>query len=222
MRKFDEIYDIAAKRKGGTETLETLIAEHNGHITPPNTDDRWLAQFTKSIFQAGFNWKVVEHMWAGFEEAFWGFDLDKCAQIDMDDMERLTGDTRIVRNGGKIKAVPVNAQMLLDMGDGSRRAGQVIMNWPEEDYIGLLSHLHKHGSRLGPRTAGYALRFCGKRNYILSGDVTAALIREGVIDKEPTTKAAKRAVQDAFSMWAEQSGRSHSEISRTLAFSVGV
>lgn len=222
MRKFDEIYDIAAKRKGGAKALDVLIAEHNGHITALNSDERWLAQFTKSIFQAGFNWKVVEHMWDGFEEAFWGFDLTKCAQIDMDDMERLTGDTRIVRNGGKIKAVPVNAQMLLDMSDANRSAGAVIMDWPDEDYVGLLAHLHKYGSRLGPRTAGYALRFCGKRNYILSNDVTAALIREGVIDKDPTSKAARRAVQEAFNIWAEQSGRSHSEISRTLAFSAGV
>jgi len=222
MRTYSEIYDIAAKRKGGAELLDALIAEHDGHILPPDSDDRWLSQFTKSIFQAGFNWKVVEHMWDGFEEAFWGFDLKRCAEIDIEDLEKLTGNKAIVRNGGKIKAVPVNAQMLLDMRTENKSAGEVIMDWPDEDHIGLLAHLHKHGSRLGPRTAGYALRFCGKRNYILSNDVTAALIREGVIDKEPTSKAAKKAVQEAFNIWAKQSGKSHSQISRTLAFSVGV
>lgn len=222
MRSYSEIYDIAANRKGGSDELDTLIAEHNGHVIPPDSDDRWLSQFTKSIFQAGFNWKVVEHMWDGFEEAFWGFNLSKCAEIDIEDLERLTGNKNIVRNGSKIKAVPVNAQMLLDMQTDNKSAGQIIMDWPDEDYTGLLAHLHKHGSRLGPRTAGYALRFCGKRNFILSNDVTAALIREGVIDKEPTSKSAKKAVQDAFNIWAQQSGRSHSQISRTLAFSVGV
>ena len=222
MRTYSEIYDIAANRKGGAGELDVLIAEHDGHIIPPDSDDRWLSQFTKSIFQAGFNWKVVEHMWDGFEDAFWGFDLNKCAEIDIEDLERLTGNKNIVRNGGKIKAVPVNAQMLLDMQTDNKSAGQIIMDWPDEDYVGLLAHLHKHGSRLGPRTAGYALRFCGKRNYILSNDVTAALIREGIIDKEPTSKSAKKAVQDAFNIWAQQSSRSHSQISRTLAFSVGV
>jgi len=222
MRTYSEIYDIAAKRKGGAEQLDALIAEHDGHILPPGSDDRWLSQFTKSIFQAGFNWKVVEHMWDGFEEAFWGFDLKRCAEIDIEDLEKLTGNKAIVRNGGKIKAVPVNAQMLLDMRTENKSAGEVIMDWPDEDHIGLLAHLDKHGSRLGPRTAGYALRFCGKRNYILSNDVTAALIREGVIDKDPTSKAAKKAVQESFNIWAKQSGKSHSQISRTLAFSVGV
>lgn len=222
MRTFDEIYDIAAKRKGGKDALETQIAEHNGHIAPLRSDDRWLSQFTKSIFQAGFNWKVVENMWDGFEQAFWDFDLKRCADIDMEDMERLTADTRIVRNAGKIKTVSANAQMLLDMREGEKSAGEVIMDWPDEDYPALLTHLHKHGSRLGPRTAGYALRFCGKRNYILSDDVVAALIREGVVTKNPTSKADKQAVQDAFNLWKAQSGRSMSEISRTLAFSVGV
>ena len=46
------------------------------------------------------------------------------------------------------------------------------------------------------------------------------LIAEGVVDKTPTSKTAMKAVQAAFNTWMDQSGRSLTEISRTLAFSV--
>ena len=68
MRLFDEIFAIAAKRKGGPQALGALLQP------PVNTDelraikdDRWLSGLSKAVFQAGFNWKVVDKMWPGFE-----------------------------------------------------------------------------------------------------------------------------------------------------------
>ena len=46
------------------------------------------------------------------------------------------------------------------------------------------------------------------------------LIAEGVIDKQPTSKKALADIQSAFNVWMEQSGRSLTEISRTLAMSL--
>jgi hypothetical protein len=51
--------------------------------------------------------------------------------------------------------------------------------------------------------------------------VVKALIGQGIIDKPPTSKTAQRAVQHAFNTWRAESGRSLSEISRTLSCSVG-
>ena len=92
--------------------------------------------------------------------------------------------------------------------------------WPSEDYIGLLDLLKDRGARLGGATGQYAMRFCGRDSFILSRDVTARLIAEGVIDKPATSKSARRAVQAAFNTWMEQSGRSLTEISRVLAMSI--
>ena len=48
-----------------------------------------------------------------------------------------------------------------------------------------------------------------------------ALIREGVIDKAPTSKADLKAVQAAFNTWTTESGRSQRDVSRILSLSVG-
>ena len=92
--------------------------------------------------------------------------------------------------------------------------------WPSEDYVALLEMLKKRGSRLGGTTGQYAMRFAGRDSFILSRDVTARLIAEGVIDKPATSKKAMRAVQEAFNSWQEESGRSLTEISRVLAMSI--
>ena len=86
--------------------------------------------------------------------------------------------------------------------------------------MGLLERLKRDGNRLGGATTQYALRFSGKDSFILSRDVVARLIAEGVVDKSPTSKTAMRAVQNAFDIWMDQSGRGLTEISRVLAMSV--
>lgn len=220
MRDFDEIFAIAAERKGGKAAL-------NGMLKPPLSpaqlaqipEDRWLSQFTKSVFQAGFNWKVIENKWDGFETAFKQFDVGRCAFMDDEMFDGLLTNTDIVRNGTKISAVRDNAAFLMELRNNGG-AGQVLGGWPSEDYIGLLAMLKSRGSRLGGATAQYSLRFIGCDSFILSRDVTARLIGEGVIDKPATSKGAMKAVQAAFNIWMRQSGRSLTEISRVLAMSV--
>lgn len=222
MRSFDEIFAIAAERKGGSEALDALLEPpQDASALAAVPDDRWLAQSAKCIFNAGFNWKVVEAMWSGFEEAFHGFDLGRCAMLNDDDIARLASDTRIVRHGGKIRSVQENAVFFAGLAREHGSVGRFVADWPDTDYAGLLAFLKKRGSRLGGNTGQYFLRFMGKDSYVLSRDVIARLIAEGVVDKEPSSKSAMAAVQDAFNTWREQSGRSMKEISRTLAMSIG-
>jgi len=225
MESFETIFHRAANRHGGEEAFKEKLAAHyygvnTVALTSPKSDDRWLSEFSKRIFQAGFNWSVVENKWDGFEAAFWRFNPAKCADIDMDDMERLTADKAIVRNPVKIKTVPKNAQMIMDMASKAGSADKFIRGWASMDYIGLLDYLQKHGSHLGANTASYALRFSGVPSFILSKDVTAALIHAGVIDKPASSKGAKKAVQAAFNDWAEQSGENLTYVSRVLAHSI--
>ena len=85
---------------------------------------------------------------------------------------------------------------------------------------GLLDLLKTRGSRLGGSTAQYFLRFMGKDSFLTSGDVALALIREGVVDKPPTSKGALKKVQSAFNDWMAESGRPLAQISRVLACTV--
>ncbi len=219
MRSYEEIHAIAAERHPD-------IAAHLTPPAPPEElakipDDRWLAAMTRAIFQAGFNWKVVANMWPGFEEAFWGFDPGRVALMNDDDIEALIKDRRIVRHAAKIMSTQANAALLTDLAREYGSAAKAIADWPASDFTGLLEMLKKRGSRLGGTSGQYFLRSMGKESFILSRDVTARLIAEGVVDKAPTSKTAMAEVQAAFNTWAAQSGRSLTEISRTLALSTG-
>lgn len=222
MRTYDEIFAIAAERKGGEKELQALLEPPaSARALAKTGDDRWLAEMTKCIFRAGFNWKVVEAMWPGFEAAFDGFDVNRCAMLSDDDIDRLVTDTRIVRHGPKIRAVRENAVFLTDLARENGSAAKVFAEWPDDDYVGLLAMLKKRASRLGGNTGQYFLRFMGKDGFILSKDVVGRLIAEGVVDKAPSSKRDMAAVQQAFNQWRRQSGRSLKEISRLLAFSIG-
>ena len=217
MRSFDEIYAISADRHGGPAALEEKLSKPDPKVTAL-PEDRWLSVMTKCIFQAGFNWKVIEAKWDGFEEVFHGFDPGPCAFMAEDEFDRILSDTRVVRNGAKLATVRHNAAFLMELRDEGG-AGQVLGGWPSTDYIGLLDMLKKRGARLGGNTGQYAMRFAGRDSFILSQDVTTRLIAEGIIDKPATSKTALKAVQAAFNDWMEQSGRSLTEISRVLAMS---
>ncbi|CUH99617.1 DNA-3-methyladenine glycosylase I [Leisingera aquaemixtae] len=217
MRSFDEIYAISADRHGGPAALEEKLSKPDPKAADL-PEDRWLSVMTKCIFQAGFNWKVIEAKWDGFEEVFHRFDPGPCAFMPEDEFDRILSDTRVVRNGAKLATVRHNAAFLMDLRDEGG-AGKVLGGWPATDYIGLLEMLKTRGARLGGNTGQYAMRFAGRDSFILSQDVTARLIAEGVIGKPATSKSALKAVQKAFNTWMDQSGRSLTEISRVLAMS---
>ncbi|MEM8591527.1 MAG: DNA-3-methyladenine glycosylase I [Pseudomonadota bacterium] len=221
MRSFDEIFAIAADRKGGAAVVEADLS----HPKPAKElraipGDRWLSQMTQNIFNAGFNWKVVSSMWPGFAEAFKGFDVGACAMMNDEWFDQLVSDTRIVRHGAKIQAVQQNAVFLQEVASDAGSPGAFFADWPAEDYVGLLETLKKRGTRLGGNTGQYFLRFMGVDGFILSTDVVGRLVAEGVVDKAPSSKKAMAATQEAFNTWRAQSGRSFSEISRVLAQSL--
>ncbi len=222
MRSFEDILDIAAERKGGrSAVLDGITPPKSAEDLAAIPDHRWLSQMARGIFSAGFNWKVIETKWPGFEEAFGGFDPGPLAVMSEDRFDELLQDRRIVRNGAKIRAVQENAVFVQEVAEEAGSFGRKIADWPGEDYIGLLQWLRKDGSRLGGTTGQYFLRFMGKDSFILSRDVVARLVAEGVIDKAPTSQKAQKAVQEAFNAWAEASGQSLTAISRVLAQSIG-
>jgi 3-methyladenine DNA glycosylase Tag len=222
MTSFESIYQRAAARKGGDEALRKLLQTgiKNPWELAAIPDHRWLAGMTEAIFKAGFVWKVIENKWPGFEAAFWGFDIDRCAFMSPEDEDALCADTRIIRNRQKILTVPQNAVMINEIRKEHGGFGTFVAEWPDGDFVGLLAYLSKHGARLGGMTAQYFLRFMGKDGFVLSRDGAYALIDAGVITKPPTGKGDLQKVQQAYNQWRQESGFKLANISRILALSI--
>lgn len=222
MRTFDELYDWAARRKGGASALEAMFdAVKPAEELAAIGDDRWLSNMARRVFQAGFNWSVVDNKWDGFEAAFDGFDPGRCSMMSDEDIDRLLQDTRIIRHGTKIRSVIGNATFVRELAAEHGSTGRFFGSHPAEDYVGLLDTLKRRGSRLGGTTAQYFLRGMGVDSVVFSRDVCAALVREGAVDKAPTSKRDMARAQEALNVWRGQSGRPLTEISRVLAFTVG-
>jgi len=221
MEEFESIWQRAAERHGGEAALKKrLMKVKSKKQLAAIPDDRWLAEMTKRVFQAGFVWKVIEAKWDGFEEAFHGFKPKRVAALSEEAIDALLSDTRIIRNGQKIMAAQANAIFVCELAKEHGSAAKFFAQWPDDDFIGLMELLKRRGARLGGATGPLVMRFMGKQSFILRGDVAAALIRAGVVDKTPTSKKDLAAVQAAFNEWSEQSGLGLTHLSQTLALSI--
>jgi 3-methyladenine DNA glycosylase Tag len=90
----------------------------------------YLEVMSKAVFQSGISWRVIEAKWEGFREAFEGFDPETVAGFDPPDVDRLTQDTRIVRNRRKIEATVHNARTMIDL---------------DREHRGFRNYLRSHG-----------------------------------------------------------------------------
>ncbi len=69
-------------------------------------------------FQAGLAWITILRKREGMREAFDGFDPEIIARYGEGDIERLLGDTRIIRSRAKISSAVKGAKIWLEMRDG--------------------------------------------------------------------------------------------------------
>jgi 3-methyladenine DNA glycosylase Tag len=223
MKSFGAIRARAEKRKGGAKLLERLLPPKPKRSALTKLgDDRVLAEMTRRVFSAGFVWRVIDNKWAGFEEAFLGFDPRKLLARPEKFWSELTKDTRIVRNGTKILATRHNAEFVCDIAGEHGSFGKLLARWPSSDEVGLLELLAKRGSRLGGNTGQMLLRFLGWDGFVLSNDVVACL-RDAGVDVAPqvSSKRDLARVQAQFNAWAEESGLPYVHLSRICAMSIG-
>ncbi len=221
MRHIEEIWDIAAERKGGRSAVLTdapRVRSGDGLAKLPDRD--WLAQMSRGIFSAGLAWTVVENKWPDILDAFKSFDIEACAHMSEDWFYELVEDIRVIRSPPKIRSVQQNAQWISGIAAANGSFGAYIAQWPAEDFVGLLAVLKKDGARLGGNTGAYMLRNMGVDSFILTKSVVGRLVAEGVVDKAPSSKKAMMSVQDAFNTWKSQSDFNLTQISRILAQSV--
>ncbi|MCH1460354.1 MAG: DNA-3-methyladenine glycosylase, partial [Luminiphilus sp.] len=86
---YDELYQRACERKGGEAEVEALLPNSatKQQLTRLGSD-RYLAEFTRKVFQSGFVWRIVNNKWANFEEVFWNFDIERLLMMPEDMLER--------------------------------------------------------------------------------------------------------------------------------------
>ena len=220
---YDELYQRACERKGGEAEVEALLpSSATKQYLKTLGSDRYLAEFTRKVFQSGFVWRIVNNKWANFEEVFWNFDIERLLMMPEDMLERKASDPGIIRNYSKVKTVLQNAVMISDTERREdRKFGEFIASWPEDDVISLWIYLKKHGSRLGGNTGPYALRTLGVDTFLMTVDVETFLRNHKIVDSGTHSLRALKATQSYFNELREESGRSLSELSRLVSLGIG-
>jgi 3-methyladenine DNA glycosylase Tag len=91
-------------------------------IKPKSIDD-YLEQLSKSVFQAGISWRVVDAKWPTIKPAFRGFQVERVTRMGDREIDTLAADPRVIRSRPKIAAVVHNARAILDLerGGGFRK-----------------------------------------------------------------------------------------------------
>ncbi|WP_017902140.1 DNA-3-methyladenine glycosylase I [Pseudomonas asplenii] len=221
MRDYKWLHEYCLNRFGSAAALEAQLPVPR---TPAQLrafgDDRYLSLIALRVFRAGLKHSLVDAKWPAFEQVFFGFDPEKVVLMGAEHLERLMQDTRIIRHLGKLKSVPRNAQMVLDVAKQKGSFGNLIADWPVTEITGLWKYLAKHGHQLGGLSAPRLLRMVGKDTFVPSNDVVAALNAQDIIDKVPSSLRDLAIVQDAFNQWHAESGRPMCQLSMMLAFTV--
>jgi 3-methyladenine DNA glycosylase Tag len=83
-------------------------------VTPARLAD-YLEIMSKSVFQSGISWRVVESKWPGVREAMREFDPQTVAMLGEPELDELAQDSRMIRHRRKLSAISANAQRILEL-----------------------------------------------------------------------------------------------------------
>ncbi len=217
---FAEILDAARVRHGAAALDRRLPQPKTSHELRAIPDDRYLSQMSLRIFRAGLKHSLVDAKWPAFEDAFHGFDPRRVRAMSDEALDALLADTRLIRHGGKIRAVRDNAATMLEIAAAEDGFGAWLAEWPVADIIGLWEALAKRFSQMGGNSGPTFLRMVGKDTFILSPSVVAALQHWGVTAAAPKNRRERAGVQALFNEWAAETGRPLCQLSMILACSV--
>jgi DNA-3-methyladenine glycosylase I len=92
------------------------LAYHDEEWGVPSHDDRHLFEMlVLEGAQAGLSWSTILNKREGYRKAFANFDPSKVARFTPARIERLMGDSAIVRNRSKIDSTVNNARRVLEV-----------------------------------------------------------------------------------------------------------
>lgn len=83
-------------------------------IRPKRLGD-YLEAMSKSVFQSGISWDVVNAKWPTIVEALDGFDAEKVAGYEDEQLDALVQDTRVIRSRQKLAAIIHNANRMIEL-----------------------------------------------------------------------------------------------------------
>jgi DNA-3-methyladenine glycosylase I len=163
-------------RCGWAVSAPEYVAYHDEEWgRPVHDDDALFERLCLEAFQSGLSWLTILRKREAFRDAFAGFAIERVARFGEEDVERLLGDARIVRNRAKIVAAIGNARAAreLDVGLGEllwsfapeprprpARAEDVPASTPESK--AMARELKRRGfAFVGPTTAYALMQACG-------------------------------------------------------------
>jgi len=112
---------------GSNQTLHKEY--HDNHYGfPIDNDDELFERLMLEINQAGLNWILILKKQENFRKAFDNFSIDRVAEYDDNERNRLMSDPGIIRNRLKINAAIENAKIL----KGIRVQKGSFSNWLKE------------------------------------------------------------------------------------------
>jgi DNA-3-methyladenine glycosylase I len=149
----------------GNGSAEYADYHDNEWGRPVGDDRRLFEKLSLEGFQSGLAWITILRKRDAFREVFEGFDIERVARFDEDDVTRLLGDARIVRHQGKIRSTINNAQRSLEVANEMGSLGSLIWSFeptpappamvattPES--VALAKELKRRGfTFVGPTTA---------------------------------------------------------------------
>jgi DNA-3-methyladenine glycosylase I len=186
---------VPADRCPWATSAPDYLAYHDDEWGRPVTDERGLFErMTLEAFQSGLSWITILRKREAFRDVFRGFDAEAVARFGPDDVERLLGDARIVRNRAKVDATIANARALVALHEaGGTLAGLVWSARPDPDppapaamgdvppftdaSKALARELKRRGFRfLGPTTVYAGMQACG----VVNDHLATCVVREAV------------------------------------------
>ena len=150
MRRFEDIYRLAALHKGGQDQLEALLPRARPSAELQTVSNAvFLSEMSRRVFRAGLKHSMVDSKWPHFESVFKGFDPMACAMLSDEFIERCMADTLLIRHLGKLKSIRLNAQFLLTKSESFGSFGEYLCSWPKESVVELWFDLQKNTQHLG-------------------------------------------------------------------------
>ncbi len=110
--------DGLARCRWGATSPEYVAYHDNEWGRPVRDDDKLFERVTLEAFQSGLSWLTILRKREAFRAAFGQFHIQTVATYGEADVDRLLGDSGIVRNRAKIEAALVNARAAADLPDG--------------------------------------------------------------------------------------------------------
>ena len=170
------------------------------------TDDRGIYErLTLEAFQSGLSWLTILRKRENFRAAFAGFDFERVARFDDDDVARLMDDAGIVRNRAKIDAAIANARATLALAEEGESLAALAWSFrpeaergpaPGDDLVAttdeskrLAKELKRRGFRfVGPTTAYALMQAVG----IVNDHLVGCVVRDAVEEERDRRAYANR------------------------------